>query len=135
MEKAEAINQYVCEGCGYVTTTVNRAEGTTPFLILCPRRPKCRGMARSRFYRVAPGVVPSYEWYRPEGEPLAKLNLSTREHVELGGLLLRPIADRPKGPPILDAVAREHARRYYRIAQKLMGDTKRRSRRAGRRGA
>lgn len=102
-EEAGKVNQYLCEQCGHRTTTINAVAGTTPFLITCRAVGGCDGMARSQFYRVDQQLRPDYEWYRPEGKELKKLDAPTRDHVRLGGLVLRK----------LDAVGRE--RHGYRL--------------------
>ena len=91
-EKANAINRYVCQGCGKSIVTINCDEGTTPFMLIC--KFKCLppiGMYSS-FYKVDADMEPTYEWYRPVGEEYDNLSQDEREnHVDLGGLLLREI--------------------------------------------
>ena len=41
----------------------------------------------SSMYRVAPYLTPEWEWYKPEKLPKGEM----REHVQMGGLLLRKI--------------------------------------------
>ncbi len=94
MERAGQINAYHCPLCGGRTVTINGVDGVTPFMMDCRvvRPVKCRGTARSMLYRVPPGLVPKWEWYRPEGADLERLEKKAtgwKEHVSKGGLALR----------------------------------------------
>lgn len=98
------INQYVCESCGHVTTTIDRDNGVTPFITVCTGTSPCtgtgpirgrngRGMSRSLGYGsgVDQSATPTHEWYRPEVlDGLGKQGCLA--HVLNGGLLLREIA-------------------------------------------
>ena len=98
---AGKLNQYVCDTCGHVTTTVDRVNGVTPYLIGCRGLDPCKGqggnagrdLARSRCYKNIPeDAQPTYEWYRPEYmDDLGDMDQWSQEHVLQGGLLLRPI--------------------------------------------
>lgn len=79
-------NAYECEECGSYIVTVDREPGVTPFMVPCGN---CGAFAKSKFYRVQPYLEPTHEWYRPE--TLDDLKDWERQHVEKGGLLLRPI--------------------------------------------
>ena len=98
------LNQYVCDTCGHITTTIDRDNGVTPFMIECKgalpcsaRRGSIRGrsgrdVARSRGYgaSVDQSAAPTHEWYRPEHlDGLSQQGLLS--HVLAGGLLLREI--------------------------------------------
>lgn len=107
MEEANKINAYKCNK-GHFTITINKDEGTTPFMIACP---KCEGkpvlgsgsndgFAYSRMYNVYQFLVPEYEWYKPSEKELKTLNPETRQHVNMGGLIRRKIA-RPAVDPKL----------------------------------
>jgi len=79
------INAYVCPK-GHTTVTIDCEEGTTPFMIECP---KCKKLAKSQMYTVEQTLEPSYEWYKPVGyDGLTDIDL---DHVKKGGLLLRKI--------------------------------------------
>jgi hypothetical protein len=95
-EKAGQINRYTCEACGKSIVTINKADGTTPAFIDCPT---CKGVMHSHWYRV-PQITdtpwPLYEWYRPPRNRWQKLDPVVREHVERGGLLLRPWQPEPQ---------------------------------------
>lgn len=94
------LNAYECDGesgfgrgpdkpgCGAYIVTVDREPGVTPFMVKCGA---CGQMAHSKFYRVHRTLIATHEWYRPD--TLDGLNVHEREHVEKGGLLLRPIND------------------------------------------
>ena len=91
-------NVYTCEKCGAMLTTVDRDAGVTPFMIGCRQRGDfvaCDGMMRSACYPKGPRPPwigpPTHEWYRPDATETARLGRHTRDHVERGGLFLRPI--------------------------------------------
>lgn len=86
-EPLDRINQYTCRTCGGVITTIDRDEGTTPMMLACRATKGCTGSMFSSMYRVAPYLTPEWEWYKPEKLPKGEM----REHVEMGGLLLRKI--------------------------------------------
>jgi len=79
------INQYVC-ALGHTITTINRDEGTTAMMVPC-FQDGCSAFASSRFYLVDQSLTPNYEWYKPNKLPRGPM----REHVQMGGLLLRKI--------------------------------------------
>lgn len=110
------VNVYTCTACGHRTTTVDRDEGVTPFMIGCP---ECDTWAHSAFYQVDQTLAPEFEWYRPTADELDAeiseavqqvtekfgdahaaevregLEAAIREHAEKGGLSMRPVdADR-----------------------------------------
>lgn len=97
-EAAGRINEYVCEKCGGITRTINRNEGTTPFLIRCRLATiGCDGMAKSSFYRVSQQKLPGYEWILPTPKEFDEWVKSHKEedhrealaqHVAKGGMLL-----------------------------------------------
>ena len=80
------INQYTCETCGGVITTIDRVAGTTPMFLNCRATPGCDGRSVSSMYRVSPHLKPEWEWYRPK-----KAKGENREYVDMGGLLIRRI--------------------------------------------
>jgi|ERR1700677_1245125 len=87
-------NIYVCP-VGHKTVTIDLVEGTTPMMLRCRQRHadgkhNCTEMASSKWYRLTPEeelLEPEYEWYKPE--TLKGLSVHEKEHVRLGGLLLR----------------------------------------------
>ena len=85
-------NVYTCQDCGRHTTTIDRDAGVTPFMIGCPF---CDGDAYSAFYPKGPRPAhvppPTHEWYRPSLWQRLWLDRAMREHVRLGGLVLREI--------------------------------------------
>ena len=86
------INVYTCESCGSRIVTVDRHEGTTPFMIACERE-GCLGYAQSSFYRNPERLTPTKEWFRPSFfHRLCLRGAGQRDHVRRGGLLLRPIS-------------------------------------------
>jgi hypothetical protein len=101
-EQAQAINEYVCQKCGGITRTVNRDDGTTPFMMKCRAHPAnvCDGEARSSFYRVSQNKLPSWEWIKPAPEEFEdwlkrhrqeKNRHMLADHVARGGLLLQKL--------------------------------------------
>lgn len=112
MSKLPRENCYRCEyGC--INLTVDVDEGTTPFMMKCRRRPtperpidksllgidgECIGTATSCFYpksaRPANLPAPEWEWYKPDAQETANLGDAERDHVEMGGLILRARTDR-----------------------------------------
>lgn len=85
------INTYTCDK-GHVTVTEDLVEGTTPMMLRCRQKDddgkhNCNEMARSAWYMCDQGLTPEYEWYKPESEN--GLNKEERDHVRMGGLLLR----------------------------------------------
>lgn len=94
-------NAYKCERCQYILTTINRADGVTPFMLRCrnPNNPDgCPGMMRSYCYRLpANAPEPTWEWYAPSKGQRKRLDSGMRDHVERGGLLFRQIAHAPSG--------------------------------------
>lgn len=81
------INVYKCQS-GHETVTIDKDEGTTPFMIACKT---CSELSRSSFYQVPQTLTPVYEWYKPESE--SKLSPGEAQHVRMGGLLLRKIPE------------------------------------------
>lgn len=99
-EKAGLINEYVCEKCGGITRTINRDQGTTPFMIGCRAviGAGCKGMAQSSFYRVSQYRLPAFEFIKPTPEELEQWLKDHKqeehrgaiaEHVANGGMILR----------------------------------------------
>ena len=86
-EQAGMINQYVCSKCGGEITTVNLHEGTTPAMLACRVTDGCDGNMFSQHYLVDQGLMADYEWYKPNKLPKGVM----REHVKMGGLLLRKL--------------------------------------------
>ncbi len=83
------INIYTCDVCNMPIVTRDVDEGVTPMFLSCKVTRGCPGKMVSAMYRVPQGLLPDYEWYKPTS--LDGLEPSTREHVERGGLLLRPV--------------------------------------------
>lgn len=100
----DRVNIYACETCGGYTMTIDLHRGTTPFTIYCRASGKvgdCPGLATSWGYppdRPIPAHLPApaWEWYRPTGEEYERLTPEMQEHVNKGGLDIRPRKDRSK---------------------------------------
>ena len=92
------VNKYTCNTCGKSITTVDVDNGTTPFIIVsCFATSDCPGTMQSHGYRIETHGYnieseedARFEWYRPEKLPKKKY-MAQRQHVELGGLLLRKV--------------------------------------------
>lgn len=85
-------NVYRCESCSFEFVTVDRDTGTTPMRTRCKNPNDCKGYAQSSFYRVDQALPPTYEWYSPnQAEQKAISNPAVKQHVDMGGLLLRKI--------------------------------------------
>lgn len=103
-------NAYWCEACHGYVVTIDVDEGVTPMFLACrvkgdPSDPgnDCKGMSQSMMYPKEPWpetdgygnpipTEPTWEWFKP-ADP-SKLPPGMREHVEKGGLDLRPIGPR-----------------------------------------
>jgi hypothetical protein len=93
-------NAYECDGegvrgsgaggCGAFIVTVDRDTGVTPFMLRCGR---CGEPAHSKFYRVQDYLEPTHEWYRPDS--LDGVDYRVFDHLEHGGLIIRPIDGKP----------------------------------------
>lgn len=83
-------NRYRCQ-CGWTVTTIDRAHGVTPFMIRCEQCGKFT--AYSSFYRLPPKdrEEATQEWIKPNPEQMPLLGPAVLDHVERGGLILRPI--------------------------------------------
>lgn len=94
---ARRLNVYTCRICSGRTVTVDVDEGVTPFMLGCRasgQEGDCTGTAESAMYRVPEDAPPAdWEWYRPDDAELARIKKRSRslfEHVQHGGLVLRP---------------------------------------------
>lgn len=85
------INQYTCRTCGKYIVTIDRDVGVTPAMLNCRATHGCSGIMDSARYRVRPGLKLNYEWYKPEN--LDGFDRDMREHIEMGGLVIRKIED------------------------------------------
>lgn len=83
-------NQYTCDTCGGVITTVDLDEGTTSMFLACRATEDCNGRMISSMYRVDQSLEPTHEWYTPEKLPKDR---AMRQHVKMGGLLIRPVTE------------------------------------------
>lgn len=92
------LNVWVCETCGDGVLCFDLHPGTTPYIV--PHAtlgdPDCAGSCTSRMYSGADAAVwrarlggPSHEWYRPSVFELGQSSKAVREHVQMGGLLVR----------------------------------------------
>ena len=83
-------NQYTCNTCGGVITTIDLDEGTTSMFLACRASDDCAGRMISSMYRVDQSLTPTHEWYTPDKLPKDR---GMRQHVEMGGLLIRPVTE------------------------------------------
>jgi hypothetical protein len=98
-------NSYQCEVCNGVIVTVDIDDGTTPFLLLCRATPSCDGMMKSNFYRIDQSIKAGYEWFRPASSK--GYSAGMRQHIEMGGLVLRKIAPPPERAAPVDPAPEE----------------------------
>jgi hypothetical protein len=86
------VNSYVCPACRRETITRDIHEGTTPFLMACP---KCsEGLAQSSIYRCNQFQDAEVLWIRPTTGELVQ-----SDHVQKGGLI--PVAASQSLRPII----------------------------------
>lgn len=84
-------NIYTCSLCKKTIVTVDRDEGTTPFILLaCKATSGCNGEMESSFYTCDQSLTAQYEWFRPG--PSMHLSPAVKDHVRRGGLVLRSIS-------------------------------------------
>ena len=94
------VNGWACDTCGESTYVVHVDDGTTPMFLGCRASAGvCPGRGVSMMYPRGP--VPdhvrravAWEWYEPgdrERRRLRRREPETYQHVEMGGLLLRPL--------------------------------------------
>lgn len=95
------VNVYLCETCRFATVTIHKDTGTTPFMISCTK-PGCGQSAFSTFYGAVTTLAPTHEWYVPDVEETATLKPEVKQHVAMGGLLLRPIITRHRVQSTID---------------------------------
>ncbi len=93
------INVYHCQLCGGDTVTIHVDEGVTPFMIGCrARSPRCQGTAQSGFYHDSfQELTPKYEWFKPTKEATKTMSKSMQDHINSGGLEIRPVIGVIKG--------------------------------------
>lgn len=83
------LNAYVCDAL-HITVTVDRDNGTTPFIIGCTN-PGCSFHATSKMHKVSSGLTPTWEFYKMPDNEAEKLSPAEKMHHVQGGLFLRPI--------------------------------------------
>ena len=96
MMPAGSINAWQCEVCGGLTVAIHADEGVTPMFLACRSTEGCKGRAVSSGY--PPPPIPdhivsllAWEWYRPTNKQARRMGREMREHVRLGGLVLRAL--------------------------------------------
>lgn len=85
------LNRYTCTSCEGHIVTIDRDDGTTPFMLRCRATDGCNGMMQSSFYRVPPYAVPTFEWRKPTYTEFRKSSKAMQQHFEMGGLDIHPI--------------------------------------------
>lgn len=83
-------NRYTCQTCNAWYVTVDRDDGTTPFMAPC-QVSFCKGMAQSEFYRVDQSLPATHEWYRASDVEARGMKPNLRQHHDMGGLFLRRV--------------------------------------------
>jgi hypothetical protein len=79
------LNRYTCRECRGEIITIDRDEGTTPFMLGCRATEGCKGMMQSSFYRGVEGA-PTFEWRKPTPHEFAKSSRAMQDHFNMGGL-------------------------------------------------
>lgn len=128
----QRINAYTCDA-GHRCVTIDRVEGTTPFMIAC-QTDGCDLTAKSALYRVGDAEKPTHEWYRPDSRDVRAEteramasrrkkfgpsdHMSFRDvyamidgHVQMGGLLMRKIEQEDERGEVIRQGQREMAER------------------------
>lgn len=100
-EAAGKINTYTCRVCAARIVTINRVEGTTPFMLNCRVKPGCKGVMQSGFYRGDQSETPTHEWFRPSIKAARRQGPDMVDHVRKGGLDIRPIVTKGSTPNAL----------------------------------
>jgi hypothetical protein len=97
------MNVCVCDTCDQGVLCFDLHPGTTPYTVSHATLgdPDCGGTCYSRMYSGTDAAVakaqhggPSHEWYRPSVFELGQSSRAVRDHVQMGGLLVRPY-DKP----------------------------------------
>ena len=84
-------NVYACAKCKHKFATIDLVKGVTPFTVTCPN---CQeSPAQSSFYGVPQDLLATQEWYKPDADEYATLDPDTKDHVDRGGLLIRPVPE------------------------------------------
>jgi hypothetical protein len=83
-------NRYTCRKCNSWYVTVDKDDGTTPFMAPCRVR-FCDGVAQSEFYRVDQSLTATHEWYRAGDAEARGMEPNSRQHHDMGGLFLRRV--------------------------------------------
>lgn len=84
-------NAYTCQSCKKTIVTVDRDEGTTPFMIGCRADLPCGGYMESHFYRIDDVEGdPLFEWRKPTPAEYKKASRAMKDHFDTGGLDLYP---------------------------------------------
>lgn len=99
-------NAYYCNECRGYIVTIDLDEGVTPMFLACRvageagHANPCQGTMQSMMYPQPPWpetdgygtpipTEPTWEWYSPDRNEYRRLDMQVKEHVDLGGLLLR----------------------------------------------
>ena len=85
-------NRYTCELCESILVSVDIDDGTTPFMIECWNCDVAD--MTSEMYMCPQDLIVTHEWYAPDRKERRKLSPSEKNHVEKGGLLMRPLTKR-----------------------------------------
>jgi len=86
-------NIYICQTCGGKIVTIDKDEGTTPFMIDCEVNKECSGYMYSSFYQVDQSLEPEFEWYMPDSLDVypEEFRETMKEHIDKSGLDIRRI--------------------------------------------
>lgn len=85
--RGQGTDVYTCSGCGRKFYTEYKDKGCTPFIIRC-RFCNDGAMRHEHTVNHAPVGAVTHYWVRPTFKQFLNLNLSARQHVLDGGLML-----------------------------------------------
>jgi hypothetical protein len=101
------INGWRCDVCGQHTYCVHVDDGVTPMFLGCRAGTVgCKGTGVSLMYPSPPYPqhvldAVAWEWFRPSRRATRRMEAGMRDHIEKGGLELRPLTD--AGRRVVDA--------------------------------
>jgi len=100
MEKRGLVNVYECGACDKEIVTINLCTGVTPASAACPFCGNLMGMwsrwynlSRPPRYRHLDPLRVTHAWYRPTMPSVVHAHPAELEHVQRGGLLLKPLGE------------------------------------------
>lgn len=87
-------NSYTCDTCRKSIITIDRDDGTTPFMLGCRATAGCKGMMQSAFYTgplINAGAQATFEWRKATYKEYVRASREMKQHFDMGGLDIHPI--------------------------------------------